>query len=34
MTEELTKQTTRDGTNFVKLLNAKGIVVGVDVSKG
>jgi len=32
--EESTMHTTKDGKNFVKLLNEKGIVAGIKVDKG
>lgn len=34
MFEESTKHATKDGVNFIKLLNSKGIVAGIKVDKG
>jgi len=32
--DETTKQATKDGKNFVKLLNEKGVIAGIKVDKG
>jgi len=34
MFEETLDQATQDGTNFVKLLESKGVVPGIKVDKG